>query len=149
MNWVTPSLESVRDLSGVEAYCLLLTEDDRPLDGAAGFLDFCMQGKLSALLKRREFLGAVRERMLTTTNGAVPVFKLFLSGLGVSSQVSADALETALTDALKMLELAQVSSVALSVSPLSPATERMRERLLESAFAAKFDGRCVLFEKEA
>ncbi len=148
MTWLSPSLSEIDNLTGIEAFCFLVTEDDRPLAGAPGFLDFRMRGKLSRLLFEKQFLGRADERMLTTTAGAASPFKLFFLGLGATAQLSPTGLQTSLEQALSMLEKAQVMSVALALSPLNLATEAVRESLCEKAFAARFDGRCVVFDKE-
>jgi Cytosol aminopeptidase family, N-terminal domain len=149
MTWLNPSLSEIDNLTGIEAFCFLVTEDDRPLAGAPGFLDFRMRGKLSRLLFDKQFLGRADERMLTTTAGAAHPFKLFFLGLGATALLSPMALQTSLEHALSMLEKAQVTSVALALSPLNVTTEMARESLCETVFARRFEGRCVVFDKES
>ncbi len=106
---VEPSLPSLDALSGVESLCLFVTEDERPLQGAAGFVDWRLCGALSRALGASFFQGHPDERLLMPTAGRVPAQRVFAVGLGRQKQVTALGLEHALTRAAQMLGKAQVS----------------------------------------
>ncbi len=117
-----PSLEALDALAGYEALCLVVTEDERPLSGAAGLLDWRLCGALSRLLRQGFFNGAPGERLLTPTDGRVPPGKLFAVGVGRTGAVTALGLEHALGQAVEMLKKAQVDSVVLAL-PRLPGLE--------------------------
>lgn len=139
------SLASVDALAGTEAVCCLVTEDERPLPGAAGFVDWRLNGALSRVLKVGFFQGAPGEKLLVPTLGQVPAPKLFAVGLGRASAVTALGLEHALTQAGEMLAKAQVSSVALAFPTLPKALESSRDELVTRAFKSRFPGRVAVF----
>ena len=108
-----PSLDSIDALDGVDAVCVLVPEDERPLTGAAGFLDWRMRGALSRVLKSGFFTGASDDKLLMPAQGRVPAKRVFVVGLGARKNVTALGLEHALTSLTTSLSKAKASSVAL------------------------------------
>ena len=51
-------LDSLDALTGIEAVCCFVVEDERPLSGAPGFLDWRLCGSLSRILHEGRFVGA-------------------------------------------------------------------------------------------
>jgi len=133
------------DALDVEAVCCFLTEDERPLPGAAGFLDWRLNGGLSRVLKAGFFQGAPGEKLLVPSAGQVPAPRVFAYGLGRGSGVTALGFEHALTAAAEMLSRAQVSSVALAFPTLPRAVESARDELVSRGFTARFPGRVAVF----
>lgn len=140
-----PGLVAVDGLGGLEAVCCLLTEDERPLPGAAGFVDWRLCGALSRVLKSGFFRGLPGEHLLVPTDGRLPSPKLFAVGLGRGAGVTTLGLEHALEDAARMLKDAGVRSVALALPGLPKAVEAVRAEAVERAFVAHFQGRVALF----
>ncbi|MCA3013774.1 MAG: peptidase M17 [Myxococcaceae bacterium] len=119
-----PSLSVVDGLDGLDAVVCLVHEDERPLGGGAGFVDFRLCGALSRALASGFFAGAPGERLLVPSEGRLAPPLVFAVGLGPAASVTALGLEHALTSARAMLTRAQVGEVALAVpSPrkLAPA----------------------------
>jgi hypothetical protein len=139
------SLASVDALEGTEAVCCFVAEDERPLPGASGFVDWRLGGELSRLLKAGFFTGVPDEKLLVPTRGRVPAPKLFAYGLGRSSAITALGLEHALAQAGEMLAKAQISSVALAFPTLPKGLEAARDELIGRAFSTRFDGRVAVF----
>lgn len=146
---VEPNLEALDGLFGYEAHCCFVLEDERPLAGATGFLDWRMCGALSRVLQQGFFKGTPGERLLVPTDGRVQAGKIFAVGLGRASSVTALGLEHALSAAATMLERAQVQSVALSFPALPPAVGSLVPELVARAFVPAFDGRVAIFPAPA
>jgi hypothetical protein len=141
---LTAGLAAV-DALDVDAVCCFLTEDERPLSGAAGFIDWRLSGGLSRVLKAGFFAGAPGEKLLVPSAGQVPAPKLFAVGLGRATGVTVLGLEHALSQAAEMLTKAQVSSVALAFPSLPKAVDSTRDDLVSRAFTARFTGRVAVF----
>ena len=60
--------------------------DERPLTGLAGFFDWRVSGKLSALLRTRWWSGAAGESVLIPARHNLPVRRIVLFGLGDSAR---------------------------------------------------------------
>ncbi len=142
---LTSGLDSLDALRGIEAVCCFITEDERPLTGATGFLDWRLCGGLSKLLVSGFFSGAPGDRLLMPTDHRVPAQKLFAVGLGRSAAITALGLEHALTQTAAMLTKAQVESVALAFPLLPKALAPARDELVDRAFAPLFQGAVAVF----
>lgn len=144
MTRLEPSLASVDALLGYEAVCCFLTEDERPLGGAAGYVDWRLCGALSRQLKSGFFEGRPGERLLLPSQGQLTADKVFAVGLGRSGAVTALGLEHAVKQAADMLGRAQVASAVLTFPRLALGEAVLKE-VLGRAFEADFRGRSALF----
>lgn len=142
---LTVGLEALDSLSGIEALCCFVTEDERPLSGAAGFLDWRLCGDLSRVLMSGFFIGAPGDKLLVPTDARVSAKRIFAIGLGRSQAVTALGLEHALSGAAAMLSKAQVPSVALAFPTLPKTVAGQRDELVERAFAPHFQGAVAVF----
>lgn len=142
---LTSGLDSLDALSGIEAVCCFVVEDERPLSGAAGFLDWRLCGGLSKILGSGFFVGAPGDKLLVPTEARVPAKKIFAVGLGRSTAVTALGLEHALTQAAAMLSKAKVDSVALAFPALPRPVAQSRDELVDRAFAPHFSGAVAVF----
>lgn len=143
---VEPSLESLDALEGVDALCLVIAQDDRPLHGAAGFVDWRLCGGLSKLMLEAFFEGKPREQVLFPAAGLLKVGRVFAVGAGPSSGLDAAGLGAALEHAAQTLARAGVSSTAL-VLPLCPKVDDgARAEAIRQRFARSFGpGPLVVF----
>ncbi|MBL8914377.1 MAG: peptidase M17 [Archangium sp.] len=139
------NLDSIDTLSGFEAVCCFISEDERPLSGAAGFVDWRLCGEFSRILKTGFFTGTPGDKLLLPTESRVPARKLFAVGLGKTSSITALGLEHALSSAATMLTRAQIESVALAFPSLPGAVASAREELIARAFAPHFQGAVAVF----
>lgn len=142
---LTAGLDALDALTGIEALCCFVTEDERPLSGATGFLDWRLCGGLSKVLRSGFFVGAPDDRLLMPTDARVPAKKIFAVGLGRSSGVTALGLEHALGRAAEMLTRAGVESVALAFPALPKQVGQARDELIDRAFAPRFQGAVSVF----
>jgi len=96
-----------------EAIAVPLFEDERPLRGPGGLLDWRLSGMLSQLILRGRVTGAAGETVLIPARPKLPFEKLFLFGLGPS-----DAFDPALFDATVHRMLATLTAVRVRASAL-------------------------------
>jgi len=139
------NLDAIDTLSGIEAVCCFISEDERPLSGAAGFVDWRLCGEFSRILKSGFFTGTPGDKLLLPVGAHVPAKKLFAVGLGRSQGITGLGLEHALTQAASMLTKAQVESVALAFPVLPKAVAPTRDELIARAFAPHFHGAVAVF----
>ncbi len=142
---LTSGLDALDAMTGIEAVCCFVVEDERPLSGAAGFLDWRLCGALSKILGSGFFVGAPGDKLLVPTDSRVPARKIFAVGLGRSNAVTALGLEHALTQAAAMLSKANVDSVALAFPALPKPVAQSRDELVDRAFAPHFSGAVAVF----
>ena len=108
-------LEGLDALAGVDALCLFVAEDDRPLPSSAGYVDWRLCGVLSRVLQGGFFTGVKDDWLLLPSDGKLSVPRIFVVGLGPRKGLDASALGEALAGAAKVLSRAKVESVALEV----------------------------------
>lgn len=109
-----PSLAALDALKDVDALCVLVAEDERPLTGAAGFADWRLDGALSRVLLDGFFQGQWGEQLLMPAVG-LPLGKLVVLGLGPVAKADQGRLDEALSKAAATLRRLGASSVALGV----------------------------------
>jgi len=83
----TLSLETLDDLKSADLV-VFVGADERPPLGAAGFVDWRLNGFLSRLMISGQFQGKKMERMLTSTQGRIAPERLFVFGLGDAAKFS-------------------------------------------------------------
>ncbi len=135
--------EALDSLAGFDALCLFIGEDERPLRGAAGLVDWRMCGGLSRVLSAEFFTGARGDWLLLPSNGRIAMPAIFACGAGKRAQVDADAIHALLGDAAARLRKARVSRVALEVPGGGAVDDAGRARALKEAFLARFSGEHV------
>lgn len=113
------TLEAI-DQSSVEALCLFIAEDERPLTGLAGLADWRLSGRLSRLLRQGVLTGAAGEAVLTPPGTRLGFRKLFVFGLGPLEQGEGTLIER-LGEGLRKLAEAGVREAAMQLpARLSP-----------------------------
>ena len=129
-----PGFGPLDDPQGVDALCLFIPEDERPLRGAAGWADWRLCGALSRLLQGGFFTGKSEDQLLLPSEGRVAFSRIFAVGLGKRTALDPASLSVALQHAASMLSLAKVRSVALEI----PGAGQLEEAARAAAFTAKF-----------
>jgi hypothetical protein len=148
VNAVEPSLEALDGLTDADALCFVLTEDERPLSGAAGYLDWRLCGGLSRVLLKGFFKGERGEQLLMPTSGHVPATKLFAVGGGSSKSLDLAALKTVLETSAQMLKKAGVKSVGLSL-PRCAVDDAAKAEAVKRHFAPQFGGPVTVFGEKS
>lgn len=131
---VDTGLEGLDALVGFDALCLFVAEDERPLTGTAGFVDWRLCGGLSRVLQDGFFKGIEGESLLVPTAGRFPVGRAFVVGLGPRAKLDAQAVGRALERAAAILGKAKVGSVALEIPGDGAVDEGARVAALKARF---------------
>jgi hypothetical protein len=100
------SLAALDRSPGVDAACLFITEDDRPLHGLAGLIDWRLCGMLSRVLKQGRFVGTFCDSLLMPGAGRIAVPRIFCIGAGPSVDLNLHALGRLMRRAADVLSLA-------------------------------------------
>lgn len=133
-------LEGLDALGGVDALCLFVAEDDRPLPSSAGYVDWRLCGALSRVLKNGFFTGAKDDWLLLPSDGKLPVPRIFVVGLGSRQRLDAGALSEALAAAGRVLSRAKVDAVALEVPSGAGVEDAARAEAFQKGFLPAFKG---------
>ena len=143
-------LQGMDSLEGVDALCLFVGEDDRPLPGSAGYVDWRLCGALSRVLQSGFFVGARGDSLLLPADGRFPVPRIFIIGLGRRKGLDASSLGAALANAGQVLARAKVEAVALEIPGTGALDEATRASALSDKFLPAFKGKkvAVLADKE-
>ncbi len=134
LSTVEVTLENLDALGDFESLCLFIAEDERPLRGAAGYVDWRMCGALSRVLRENFFGGTVDDALLLPTGGRLPSKRIFVMGLGPSRKLSAEALGMALRRAADTLKRAKAESVAVELPGDGQLDEDVRAGALKAEF---------------
>ena len=140
-----PSLHTVDALEDIDAVVCLLTEDQRPLEGGAGFVDWRLCGALSRAIVSGFFQGSPGEKLLVPSDGRLPAPLVFAVGLGRLGSVTTLGLEHALNESVVMLQKAKAQHIAIAVPPLPQLDVVGVGGVLARALVSKWkDGRVVV-----
>ena len=132
----------------VDSLCLFVSEDERPLPGTAGFVDWRLCGSLSRILLGGFFVGARGDRLLVPTASRLVPERLFLIGLGKSATLDAKGVGELLEGAAQVLTLAGSRAAALEVPGNGVVSDAARADALNKHFLPAFKGQvAVLAEK--
>lgn len=113
-------------------------EDERPLKGLAGELDWLLCGALSSLLLENRLRGALGDAALLSSRGKIAAQKIFLLGLGPRTGYSLSSLRSAARAVATNVLGAGAASAALEyLGPAGASFEEgvpaLREGLSEGA----------------
>ncbi|HEX8705063.1 MAG TPA: M17 family peptidase N-terminal domain-containing protein [Myxococcaceae bacterium] len=135
--------EGLDALAGVDSLCLFVAEDDRPLPGTAGYVDWRLCGALSRVLKKGFFTGAKDDWLLLPSEGRLPFPRVFVVGLGRREALDREALGHVLASAAKVLAKAKAESVALEIPTGTHLDEAAQASALQQQFLPGFKGKQV------
>jgi hypothetical protein len=133
----------------LDALCVFVAQDERPLKGLAGYVDWRMCGALSRVLKQGFFVGDRDDCLLLPSEGRIAMARVFAVGYGSAQKHTPESLGHALTQAAKILSKANIQAVALELPGAQTLDEGVRADSLLSRFAPAFAGEkvAVLAEK--
>jgi len=145
---VALTLESLDPLP-VDTVCLFVPEDERPLTGAAGYVDWRLCGQLSRLLVDGFFKGSRGESLLLPSNGRIGAPRVVVLGLGPGGEaLHPGILRSALSQAADVLNRARVDSVALELPGRGAMPAKDRTSAFDEAFVPAFRGARVTLLSE-
>ena len=136
-------LDGLDALTGVDALCLFVAEDDRPLPSTAGYVDWRLCGALSRVLKAGFFTGAKDDWLLLPSDGRMPIGRIFAVGLGARKSLDTATLGRVLANAAQVLAKANVESVALELPSGGRVDEAAQAEALQQHFLPAFKGKRV------
>lgn len=142
-----PALDA---LHGIDALCLFIPEDERPLQGLAGFADWRLCGALSNILRSEHFVGVLGDPLLFPIFRGLSVRRSFCFGLGPKPSFQPDRmLGPLLQQAMAVLGKAGCRSFALEVPGMTDEnTERLLDVFIEQGIAAFAGDEIVLIGEE-
>ncbi|MBI2898082.1 MAG: hypothetical protein HYY06_31300 [Deltaproteobacteria bacterium] len=114
INFVPAELRRL-DLLRSDVLALSLFEDERPLRGAAGLVDWRLCGRLSRLLETGRLRGSAPEITLVPPRPRLPFDKLLLVGLGRSADFSAATFAAAMEQTFEALRSMRTHSSVMSL----------------------------------
>lgn len=142
-------LEAIDALAGVDTVCLFVPEDERPLRGLAGFVDWRLSGMLSRVLMGDFFRGVAGDTVLMPSDSRIPAIRIFAVGLGPLQMLDGTRLADALKTAAEMLNRAKVTAVALE-PPAHGFPDETRAHAFREAFLPGFEGdRLAVFAEKS
>lgn len=133
-------LESIDCLMDIDTLVLFVGQDERPLRGTAGFVDWRLNGALSRILLQGFFTGALGEKLLVPTGQRVPMGRIFAVGLGPLATLGAVRLAEVLESAARMLSAAKVEQAALELPGAGALDDATRAQILRRHFTSLFKG---------
>ncbi len=125
------AVESLEELDRLEEDVLVLSlfADERPLRGLNGLADWRLNGRLSAMIVKRELDGTGGERVLTTVNQRFGAARLLLFGLGPFEQFNNMTYARLVERIFTTLEDMKAASCALAIPGANLTDEFILERL--------------------
>jgi hypothetical protein len=140
-----PSLHTVDALEDIDAIVCLLPQDQQPLEGGAGFVDWRLCGALSRAILSGFFTAMPGEKLLVPSNARLPAPLIFVVGLGRLGSVTTLGIEHALTESVAMLQKVNAQNIAIAVPPLPQLDAIGVGGVLSRALVSKWkDGRVVV-----
>ncbi len=103
------------DVRFLEADLILagLYEDERPLQGLSGLVDWCLFGQLSDLILDGRFAGRLGDFALLATQGRISAPKFMLAGLGPRRELTPGVVGRMLPEIARRVGDLKVGSVAM------------------------------------
>lgn len=132
--------ESLDGLSTMDSLCLFIGEDERPLKGTAGYVDWRLCGRLSRVLIDRFFTGAPGDCLLVPSSGKIAMERIFAVGIGSHRALGLPALSQAMARTARLLSRAQVRAVALEIPGGGQVEDPARAAALLNDFLPAFAG---------
>lgn len=144
---ISGTLDGLDDWTG-DAIGLFVFSDVKPLAGVAGFVDWRACGALSRTLEAKNFGGQRGESMLLPTRMRAAFRRLFVFGLGSTSDIDAGVMRNECRKAVRAMRDAGVTEVAIA-APASRAKRELEREFAKAAATAISSELSVLFVEEA
>ena len=144
LSFADTGLTAIDSLKGVDAFCLFVSEDERPLRGAAGFIDWRLCGGLSRILKEGRFVGALGDALLFPAAGRLPGERVFCFGAGKRSDLARGGFATIVRKACEAMTLAGSQAFAADLPQVHGLDEAERARVFVAEGLTRFKGERVI-----
>lgn len=146
VRFVSPDLHRL-DQMKAEAICLPLPQDERPLRGILGLIDWRLCARISKLIEGGRISGQISELLLMPARPKLSFDKLFLYGVG-DKNVEPNEFDRAVNGLLRALAKARIRSAAIALprgDTLPPDATMERFLALRSAISG-FDDLSLIEE---
>lgn len=114
VRFVSPDIRRLDELKG-EVLALPFFEDERPLRGALGLIDWRLCGRISRMLLNGRVSGALAERILIPAQPRLPFQKLMLFGSGCVDALDDAVFSAVIEDMLTTLDRARVRQSVIAL----------------------------------
>jgi hypothetical protein len=114
LRFVLPDLVAIDRLK-TESLAFAFFEDERPLSGTLGLVDWRLAGQISKALASGFLTGRAGERALLATRPRLTFDRLFLFGLGPSEDFTIERYRAAVRDMFDAFERAEQRAVVLGL----------------------------------
>jgi hypothetical protein len=149
LSFADSSLPTIDRLEGLDSACFFVFEDERPVRGAAGLVDWRLCGALSRVLIEGRFAGAMGDALLFPSLGRVPPQRLFCFGAGRREALSREVFGDLVRRACEAMTLAGALAFASELPQIAAVDESERARIFLGQGAAYFKGDRIVLLGEA
>jgi hypothetical protein len=108
------------ETTAADTYAIFVGEDERPLWGLGGLLDWKLGTAISRQLQDQQVVGQPGESVLMPTYGKTPGARIFAFGVGPASLLTAERWAEHAWAAVEKLQLAKVNSLAIGLPEQPP-----------------------------
>lgn len=136
-------------LTGVDATCLFVAEDDRPLHGLAGRVDWRLCGMLSRVLGEGRFVGALGDTLLLPGAGRIASDRIFCIGVGPAASLDLRGFARSMRRAADVLSLARATCFLAELPASSGVSPGESAAAFLAECAAHFPGEGIVLAGDA
>ncbi len=129
ISFAEAGLSALDSLDGFDSICLFVFEDERPLRGLAGYVDWRLCGALSRVLQNGWFEGAFNDALLLPAQARLPATRIFCYGAGKRSALDAARLSELLRKSCDAMALAGAKSFATELPATANLGDEQRAEL--------------------
>jgi len=144
LSFATVGLAVLDALPDIDAACLFVFEDERPLRGIAGYLDWRLCGHISRLAMEGRLLGESGEALLFPVRGQASLKRVFCFGAGRRLAFTREALQRLARKACRALGDARAKGFVAEAPAVEGADELESARVFASEGAALFRGERIV-----
>lgn len=130
----------------IDAACLFVFADERPLQGLAGYIDWRLCGALSRILLEGRFVGEFGDALLFPVRRNISFSRIFCFGAGQGSQITRKSFSVLARKACETLSLAGSQAFIAELPPahLPHLEEEERAKIFLEEGVSRFSGQQIL-----
>ncbi|MGI5863367.1 MAG: M17 family peptidase N-terminal domain-containing protein [Myxococcales bacterium] len=144
LSFADTGLATIDALEGLDAASLFVFEDQRPLKGAAGYIDWRLCGGLSQILKAGRFVGERGDALLFPTGGRLRFERVFCFGAGQRRAFTVSVYSALVKRACEAMSLAGSRAFVTELPPVPGAGDEGIAQAFISEGATRFKGERIV-----
>lgn len=144
LSFADTGLAALDALEGLDAACLFVFEDQRPLKGAAGYIDWRLCGGLSHILKAGRFVGERGDALLFPSDGRLRFERIFCFGVGQRRACTTSVFSALVKRTCEAMSLAGSRAFVTELPPVSGAGDEELAQAFISEGATRFKGERIV-----